>query len=135
MDNFGYTNDPLRYRRAVLYRISAIADGWRHRDMYSKDSTACELHFESFTMQIITRKFAVKSLNKYQASVNIWGPDELAILPPDKYNMDDIRAGLTTCYYCKTANVKVQRVGFAGRCCDKCLQKERLRQEFPGWTS
>lgn len=84
-------------------------------------------------MMILTRDPAGGSKWKYEAEVNIWGPDKLAIRPPATYDFAAIQAAQTTCSHCKKTGVKTQRYSFAGRCCEACLPEMRRKHEGPGW--
>lgn len=132
---FGFTNDDKEYQRVIDYRAAVMKDGWATAPRYEHEliSSYSEHKRDGFTLIICSRSPAGKW--KYQAQVNIWGPDGLAIAPPETYDGEKIKAGLRTCNYCHEANVDTQRVGFAGRCCKKCLSSQRKISEFPGWTN
>jgi len=137
---FGFTNDKEHFLSVVSFRDAAINDGWEAEATYPKHediSQASKLNKNGFVMMIITRitdpSQRYPSKWKYQASIHIWGPDGLAIIPPSEYSWDEIRAGLRICANCGREDVDTQRYSFAGRCCEECLPKMRELHEKPGW--
>jgi hypothetical protein len=135
--DFGFTNDDARLRAAQAYRNAAAADGWLLRPTYGSESVerAASLDREGFKMMVLTRDNSEKKGKwKHEAQISIWGPDGLAITPPEIYDFSEILAGTRRCGYCKTQDVETERVGFAGRCCAKCLPAMRAKIEKPGWT-
>lgn len=133
-DNFGFTDDAGRLDLVARYREAAVADGWSMRPTFGCESIegAATLEKDGFTMQTIARPPASPG-GWYHASINIWGPDRLAVKPPDEYSMEAIRAGLRCCHYCDVTDVDTQRVSFAGRCCAGCVDQQRRVLEQPGW--
>jgi hypothetical protein len=133
--SFGLSNNPEEYKAAVLFREAAIKDGWNHEPTFptEPESRHATLERDGFKCHILTRR-NVGSF-RYRAEVSIWGPDGLAITPPKVYDWDKIKAGIKRCNYCKKDNVPTQRVGFTGRCCDKCLPSIQKKVEYPGWTN
>lgn len=134
--DFGFTNDGARLRAAEAYRDAAVADGWSKRPTYESESIdrACTLNRDGFIMQVLTRDNSEKKRKwKHEAQISIWGPDGLAIPPPAEYDFAKIKALTRHCMYCKTDDVDTERVGFAGRCCAKCLPDQRKKIERPGW--
>jgi hypothetical protein len=135
--DFGFTNDTARLRAAEAFRDAAADDGWSINPTYGSEGIerASKLEREGFKMLILTRDNSDKKGNwKHEAKVSIWGPDGLAIKPPETYDFAEIKARTRRCLYCKAENVDTQRVGFAGRCCEKCLPEQRAKIETPGWT-
>ena len=148
---FGFTNDDKVYREVVAFRDAAIADGWVHRPTYESEpeERACRLSRGGFTMQILTRSRDNEVLDpsrgyhhsihgkwKYEAQVNIWGPDGLCISPGSPvYDMERIKAGLRRCDACGAKDVETQRYSFAGRCCAKCRPEMAAKYEKPGWDN
>lgn len=134
--DFGYTNDESRLQAARIWRDAAIADGWSARPTYDDHESqdrACSLEREGFVVQVLTRVMKPDSRWKYQVSISVWGPDTLAIVPPDTYDWGAILAATRHCNYCRKDGVDTQRVGFAGRCCAACLPAQRKVSERPGW--
>lgn len=129
---WGLTNDPKWRDLALVYLAAALNDGWE-----SKDATAEHFTKDGFTMHILARDGGDGHgvFYRYQCSISIWGPDHLAIKPPDTYDWDAIQAGVRHCNYCDADDVETERVGFAGRCCAACVEKQRGRLERPGWTN
>lgn len=136
---FGFTNDPIWLQRAIAWRDAAMADGWSIQPTYESESSerASTLHKEGWTAQILTRDNSGLAPLKYlyEASVNVWGPDGMGIIPPDVYDWEKIKAGLTTCNSCGKPGVETHRYSFAGRCCAECLPSMRKKHEYPGWAS
>jgi hypothetical protein len=137
--DFGFTNDDARLRWAQEYRDAAAADGWSKRATYGSSEDidrAASLSRDGFAMSVLTRDNSAKGAKwKHEASIHIWGPDGMAIDPPEKYDFDEIVARTRRCMYCKAEDVDTKRVGFAGRCCEKCLPEMRARIEAPGWNN
>lgn len=133
--DFGFTNDDKRYEDAIKWKCDALKDGWVIEPIYKTESVefAAKLSKEGFVCNILT-KFSGPRW-KYEVDINIWGPDELAVKPPYKYNWDEIIKGLNTCNYCGASEVKTKRIGFAGRCCENCLPELRKKFEYPGWCN
>lgn len=130
----GYTNDSARFAAAVAWREAAIADGWDAKPGYPNHEAmerVCHLSKDGYIVHVLTREKVGKWA--YQASVNVWGPDGLAIKPPFVYDMAAITAGTRHCNYCNADDVDTERVGFAGRCCAACLPRQREIAERPGW--
>lgn len=133
--SFGLTNDLARYQAAVAYRTALEEDGWSSGPLYKNESSEfVSVHErDGFTVHIISRVRDPGDKWKYQASISIWGPDELAICPPDLYDWEHIKAGVRCCNECGAEDVDTHRFSFAGRCCSKCLPKMRAEHEKPGW--
>ena len=72
---------------------------------------------------------------KTDVSLAAWGPDTLSIQVPLVYSWEALNKGLNVCGECKSEGVKIQRVGFAGRCCADCLPAAKKRHEYPGWDN
>ena len=106
--------------QVTSYREAAIADGWQ-----PKAGSDYRLLRDGFVMD--ARESCAWDC------IHIWGPDGLAIKVPSIYDWIAIQAGTKRCQFCKAKNVETQRVGFAGRCCAKCLPAKRAEIETPGW--
>jgi len=130
---WGFTNDPLRLAGAQQFRDDAVADGWNIAPTYETEAVdrAAKLRRDGYVMMVLTRTKLGKWA--FEAQVNIWGPDGLAINPPEFYDFAEIESRTRICSYCKKTDVETQRVGFAGRCCADCLPDMRKRIETPGW--
>lgn len=131
--------EELRAERAGLiklateWRLAAEADGWQFRPTYPSEPVehAFRGEHEGFSIQGIARPGGDESLPS--ASIHIWGPDGLAVMPPLAYDMVSIRRGTRICSFCDAEDVDTFRVGFAGRVCAACLPEARRRIETPGW--
>lgn len=132
---WGFTNDPDRLQGAKQFRDDAVADGWGVEPTYQNESieSASRLQRDGYVMLVVTREKVGKWA--FEAEVNIWGPDGLAIRAPEFYDFDEIERRTRTCNYCGNGDVPTQRVGFAGRCCASCLPGARKKIETPGWTN
>lgn len=130
-EQFGLTNNPVWHSRAIAYRTAAVADGW-----IAKDDTNEHFTKDGWTMHVLSRDEGEerRGFYRYHASVTIWAPDRLQIMPPDIYDWQAIQAGIRTCNYCHKTDVETERVGFAGRSCADCLPARRAISERPGWT-
>jgi hypothetical protein len=136
--DFGFTNNDARLRAAEAFRDAATADGWSMRATYGSEpiERASTLTRDGYTMQVLTRDNSEKKGKwKHEAQISIWGPDGLAINPPEIYDFAKLKSLTRHCNYCKTDDVDTQRVGFAGRCCAACLPAMRAKIETPGWTN
>ena len=126
--------------KAREFRDAALADGWDISPIYDTESQddAAELTRDGWKMFVFARADF--------AEVDIWGPDGLAIhFPPDltlvdefppewsEYSMGKLEKYLCYCEYCNSHNIETSRIGFAGRCCAKCLPAQKVKQEYPGW--
>jgi len=135
---FGSTNQQAELDRCRRFRIDAIADGWTSRPTYGEHESEerhATLDREGFTMHVKARDNSTRGLNfKYEAEISIWGPDGLAIAPPDSYSWDKIKTGTRHCNECGADDVDTERYSFAGRACAACLPKARAIHEFLGWT-
>jgi hypothetical protein len=111
------------------WRAAAEADGWEVNPTYSHEPVdrAATMSREGFQAQAITR-------GNRGDELTIWGPDKLQVTVPDAYLWATLTENLKRCMECARVVAHVQRVGFAGRCCDACLPSARRRDEFPGWT-
>jgi hypothetical protein len=130
--DFGFTNDQARYAAAIAWRDAAIADGWSARATYgnseSFDRASSLDHADGYKVMILTRTNDKPGAKwKFEAEVNVWGPDGLAIKPPAQYDMTAIRAATETCHYCGKVGRKTERVGFAGRACMVCAPVEEKK--------
>jgi hypothetical protein len=124
--------------RACAWRDAAIADGWAAEPMYTSEplERAARLSKLGFVAQIITRvPMPGDRYATHAAHVHVWGPDGLAITPPNVYSWLAVVNGVRTCSACGATDIDTQRVGFAGRVCAACLPAERARVERPGWTA
>jgi len=136
--DFGFTNDRADLERVIQFRDAAVADGWVMTPTYDFESVdrASHLHKDGFVISILSRDNSEAERNyKYEAQVSIWGPDGMAIKPPQTYDWPTIQAGLRTCNKCGATDVNTERYSFAGRCCAACLPEMRRQHERPGWTS
>lgn len=135
--DFGFTNDRAKFEAAQAFRDAAVADGWSIKPTYGKSEDVgrvSSLERDGFKMMAMTRDHTNDRHKwKYEAQISIWGPDGLAVTPPETYDFAEIRARIRRCSYCKTSNVETERVGFAGRCCAECLPEMRRKIEVPGW--
>ncbi len=135
--DFGFTNDQGRLDAARAFRDAAAADGWSIAPTYGASESverAASLERDGFKMMVMARTSGEGAKWRYEAKISIWGPDGLAIKPPNEYDFSAIAASLRRCNYCPATDVDTQRVGFAGRCCEACLPEQRKRVEYPGWT-
>jgi len=137
--DFGFTNDIARWQAVNAYRDAAATDGWSIRPTYGSESIerAASLERDGFKMMVLSRDNSDQKARKwkYEAQVSIWGPDGLAINPPATYDFAKIEALTRHCNYCKADDIETERVGFAGRCCAKCLPSMRAKIETPGWCN
>lgn len=140
---FGFTNSKADLDAVVAWRDAAITDGWSHRPTYESEAEerVCSLEKDGFKAMVLTRCPVSLPSSRHQskwfaeAEVNVWGSDGLAIKPPDVYDWQFIESAVSTCGYCGAHPVETERVGFAGRCCSKCLPAMRAKIEVPGWCS
>jgi len=137
---FGFTNSQADLDAVIAWRDAAIADGWSHRPTYGKSESedrACTMEKNGYKAMVLTRTPIEGKPSKWkaEAEVNIWGPDGLAIKPPNVYDWEAIQSAVATCGYCGAHPVKTERVGFAGRCCETCLPTMRAKIEVPGWAN
>ena len=138
-----FTDSKKIFDKTVAFKEAAIADGWEAESMYKNEdiSQACALTRDGYHMQILTRDFEseprprLKPRHRYECDVSIWGPDRLAIKPPEEYNSEMIIAGCTTCNLCGATDVETHRYSFAGRACDGCLPAAKAEHEKPGWNN
>lgn len=116
----------------------AIADGWLAEPTYKGEDidNATRLMKEGFIVLAIDRveKKQPWGITPAQQSVHVWGPDGLAIDPPETYSMEELKRKLRICGYCGKEG-PTKRIGFAGRTCDECHAKNVSRIEYPGWTN
>ena len=134
---FGFTNDKSRLLAVRAYRDAAVADGWSIRATYDGHETqerAAHLERDGYVISILSRTHTNMRWN-YECMVSIWGPDKLAIHPPDMYDMALIERGMKTCHYCGLVVDVITRVAFAGRACVTCAPAAKGREEFPGWCN
>ncbi len=124
------------------WREAAITDGWSPDPIYTQESEdrAMRLTKDGWIAHASARPSRPDPFDKRrtmpaQADITVWGPDQLQIHPevPVPYSWNRMNALLRRCAYCKTEDVETKRVGFAGRCCLKCLPAMRKKIEFPGW--
>lgn len=118
---------------------AAILDGWSVEPTYGGESwrQAATLKKGGFQAQVIMRpkgtKFGRQELLRDDASINVWGPDGMAIRLEGSYDWNVITAALTVCNECAKKGPTV-RIGFAGRVCAECRKKLAPSIEYPGWT-
>lgn len=136
---FGFSNLEEHLESARQYRDAAAEDGWSIRGTYEPSEPvdrAARLTRDGFVMQVITRDNSGQEYQKrYEASVHIWGPDGLAVAPPEFYDFAEIVARTRCCASCGKSDVKTVRFSFAGRCCEACLPELRRVHEQPGWSA
>jgi hypothetical protein len=133
---YGFTNDVNRLRGAEQFRDDAAADGWLKEPTYGHESVdrASRLTRDGFVIQVLTRDNSAEGRGKkFEAAVHMWGPDDLAVDPPEFYDFAEIKRRTRICSACKAEDVETQRYSFAGRCCEACLPKMRAATEYPGW--
>lgn len=115
---------------------AAITDGWILSKTYESEdlNRSGTLNKNKWKATYVTRVDKTQDRRGY-VRLTVWGPDNLTvILKGAIYNWQELQDGLHTCNYCKRNNVSVQRVSFAGRCCETCLPRQRKISEYPGWT-
>lgn len=139
-EEYGMTDDPQFVEKVRAYVAAARADGWTWKKRYASEPEhwGAELDRSGFKIVALSRGDDTKPFSggyKYQASIHIWGPDGLAIKPPDTYDWAAIQAGVTQCNLCNKTGVKTFRYSFAGRCCHECIPAARAEHERPGWNS
>jgi len=108
---------------------AAKADGWSCEGTYEPNESvehAATLKRDGFHVLTIMR-------SETQASISAWGPDELHIEVPVIYDFDELRAGVNRCGYCGDRRKPTVRIGFAGRCCQECREKNVEFVETTGW--
>ena len=132
-EDFGFSNDLARLDAAKRYRDAAVADGWQIKPTYGDQERESTLDRDGFSMMILTRGGTPNGKWKCEASVNIWGPDRLSIMPPDKYDWGAIVGNQTKCNACGKSGVETTRYSFAGRCCEACLPRMQREHEYNGW--
>jgi len=138
MSAYSHTNDLEMIKAARDYMQAAIADGWEHAPTYTQEveERACSLTREGYKMMIIAREALPEDrVKNSMTSICIWGPDSLAIIPPDTYDFVNIVENSHLCNFCKKVAEQTHRVGFAGRSCAECLPKQKAKHEYPGWTN
>src|SRR3990167_2938315 len=137
MSKFGFTNDIEEYEHVICWRDAAVADGWEIHPTYggheSKDR-ACTLTRDGFKALVLTLDQLGAKNWKYEAEVNLWGPDGLMIPAGIEYDWERIQAGLRRCPKCGAQDVETHRFSFAGRACEVCLPELKREHEKPGWT-
>jgi hypothetical protein len=136
-DQFGLTNDEQEIDEVSAFREAAIADGWEAKPGSAGEliESYAYLTKDGFTMHVLARRQEGMKF-KFQASVNIWGPDGLAIqLTGPIYDWESIKAGLRRCAECGKEDVDTQRYSFAGRCCADCRPELAKKHEYTGWTN
>ncbi len=136
-DEFGFTNDATQLERVRQYVAAAVADGWEIQPTYASESVdrAARLKRDGFVMQALTRTHEPSQHRwLYEAKVHLWGPDGLALTPPEPYDFAEMLRRTRICSHCKAEDVETVRYGFAGRCCKPCLPEMRKRHEQPGWN-
>lgn len=134
------------YDRVVEFRRALLADGWTVEATYKSEpvESASTCKKDGFVISLLSRDWLetkqhypwyknAQPKRRYECSINIWGPDSLAIEPPETYDFAFIRRGLRTCNNCKREDVDTYRYSFAGRCCVDCLAEMQRIHEFPGW--
>lgn len=123
---------------------SAKRDGWGSGTTYTSESIdwAVRLERDGFVIQALMRPAgtfpypgAREPRKKDEAGLSLWGPDGMAILPPEVYDWQAIKDGMRRCNYCKKSDVETKRVSFAGRSCADCLPAKRKELEYEGWTN
>ena len=121
--------------KTLAWREAAIADGWESRPTYEHEDemTAFRLTRDGFIIQGLARPEGELSVGS--GELHCWGPDGLAIEVGETYDWEAIQRAVCTCGYCGERPVKTERVGFAGRCCAKCLPEMRAKIETTGWTN
>lgn len=124
----------------IDWRAAAIADGWELKPTYGYEdvSRAASLERDGFKAMVLTRDPApatkhLAECRRHEYTLNIWGPDGLAIAASYPYSWEKIQAGTLKCMDCGKTVDKTQRVGFAGRVCAACLPAAKKRDEYPGW--
>lgn len=121
--------------RFQIWTKDAVTDGWSYRPTYANEpiGRAVTLERDGYKAMVFTRD-PTKEFPAQTYSIDIWGPDGLAIYPTFPYDMKKITAGMRRCGECKKENIETVRVGFAGRVCSLCRIRVAPKIEYPGWT-
>lgn len=121
--------------RATAWREDAMADGWSCEATYGHEpvESAFTMQREGFVAMGLARQETKTMLAG--GKINLWGPDGLAIEPPETYDWEAITSGLRTCANCGATDVDTQRYSFAGRCCAKCRPEMAKTHESGNWTA
>ena len=113
-------------RRFVL---DAEEDGW--------SAVATYMPYESIDKAVTLKRdgWVIQAIMRSETdfSLHIWGPDSLAVSPPDEYSWDTLQDGLVHCNHCGADGVTTTRLGFAGRVCPPCRSLLVDKVEYPGW--
>lgn len=133
-NEWGYTNSDEHIEAVRQFVKDAIADEWLQEKYYDSETLdqSCKLYKNGFEVSVLTRNLN-GSRWKYQASINAWADDGLAIRLPLRYDWKVFENAKTTCNICLATNVQTQRYSFAGRCCENCISDARKEHEYPGW--
>lgn len=135
--DWGFTHDPVHLTAVAQWRDAAVADGWSIEPTYGDSEPverAARLTREGWVVQVLSRE-STEAGKKHCAEISVWTPDGLAVKTPAFYSMGDLIARTRWCSRCKAADVDTQRVGFAGRVCEACIESARKEVETPGWNS
>lgn len=114
---------------ATQFRAEACFDGWDCEKMntHYPHYKAARLTWNGYRIEVVVLE------NLDQGSVQIWGPDGLRVLTPDKYDWPAIRAGMEHCNVCGRDKVLTTKYSFDKRCCEQCLPRQQELYEHPGW--
>lgn len=136
---FGLMVDSLREFEEEVIPVrdwikAAIADGWSIRPTYEHESVerAARLYKNGWTAMILMRP---PEKSRGVIDITVWADDGLVVTVPLVYSWEQLLEGKKKCHYCNSIGVKTERLGFAGRCCGDCIEKQRKIHEFPGWNN
>lgn len=128
---FGFSNDPAWLAYVRNFRDAAVADGWQIKPTYGESEAqdrAATLNRDGYTMMVLTREPpSPHSKWKYEASVNLWCPNGIAIKKPDTYSFAAIQANARNCSFCGAKDVPTGCVAFASRACLTCQPIEQAK--------
>ena len=134
MNEWGYTNKDSDIEQVRQFVKDAVKDGWTQTKYYDSEELdqSCRLYKDGFVISVLTRNLKGPRW-KYQASVDAWADDGLAVRLDSVYKWTIFENAKTTCNICLASGVETHRYSFAGRCCVACLDAARKEHESPGW--
>ncbi len=117
----------MTLEQVKMWYALAVIDGWTSVAYEIKDNYM-NLKKDGFVVHANMR-------SEREAEISIWCPDGLAIEPTEVYSMEAIKENMKLCSYCRKKFEKTVRIGFAGRCCEPCREKNVDKVEYKGWTN
>jgi hypothetical protein len=122
--------DPEFKDKVKKFIQDAISDNWIPEPTYNNEdiSKAVSLSKNGFEIMSIMR-------GDSHYSIHAWCPKGISLEVTFPYSFQQLQDNINLCGECHQIKENIQRVAFANRVCNDCLNSAKKKYEFPGWSN